>query len=109
MANIAGYKAIIESCSYYKSLLVGQMTAAGKSDPARIFIIGGGVAGLAALQTAVRLGAKVKCSDVRKEVKEQVESLYGQFVEISLSKSAEGEGGYAKALTSEDTIYQQEQ
>jgi NAD(P) transhydrogenase subunit alpha len=99
MATIAGYKAVLLAADALPKMFPMMMTAAGTIAPARVFIIGAGVAGLQAIATARRLGAIVHAYDVRPAVREQVESLGGKFVQLDLeSDSAEGTGGYAKAL-----------
>ena len=99
MATVAGYKAVILAAEALPKLFPMLMTAAGTLTPARVFIIGAGVAGLQAIATAHRLGAIVKSYDVRPAVKEQVESLGAKFVELEIdSGAAEDKGGYAKAL-----------
>lgn len=97
MATIAGYKAVLLAASHLPQLFPMMMTAAGTLAPARVFIIGAGVAGLQAISTARRLGAVVQAYDVRPDVKEQCESLGAKFVELEL-KGAEGQGGYAKEM-----------
>ncbi len=99
-ANIAGYKAVILSAQMLPKIFPMMMTAAGTISPARVFIVGAGVAGLQAIATARRLGAVVSAYDVRPEVKEQVESLGAKFIELEL-ESASGEGGYAKEMSEE--------
>ncbi|MEE2906904.1 MAG: Re/Si-specific NAD(P)(+) transhydrogenase subunit alpha [Planctomycetota bacterium] len=99
MAGVAGYRAVIEAAHAYPRYFAGQMTAAGRIDPAKILIIGGGVAGLAALGTARGLGAIVRAFDTRLAVKEQVQSLGGEFLELDFEESGEGEGGYAKVMS----------
>ena len=99
MANIAGYRAVIEAASAFGRVFTGQVTAAGKVPPATIYVIGAGVAGLAAVGTASSMGAVVKATDVRPEVAEQVGSMGGQFVEIPVKQDSAD--GYAKAMTSE--------
>ncbi len=99
MANIAGYRAVIEAASHYGRLLGGQITAAGRVKPARVFIIGAGVAGLAAVGAAKSLGAVVRAFDTRNAVREQVESMGGKFVPFEYKESGEGEGGYAKQMS----------
>eukprot|EP01055_Gregarina_sp_Pseudo9_P001457 Gregarina_sp_Pseudo_9__1456@NODE_197_length_3660_cov_40_940624_g182_i0_p1_GENE_NODE_197_length_3660_cov_40_940624_g182_i0NODE_197_length_3660_cov_40_940624_g182_i0_p1_ORF_typecomplete_len1045_score340_04PNTB/PF02233_16/9_8PNTB/PF02233_16/1_4e184AlaDh_PNT_C/PF01262_21/2_4e66AlaDh_PNT_N/PF05222_15/1_2e35AlaDh_PNT_N/PF05222_15/2_4e03AlaDh_PNT_N/PF05222_15/18PNTB_4TM/PF12769_7/1_4e33PNTB_4TM/PF12769_7/3_8e03PNTB_4TM/PF12769_7/1_3e03AdoHcyase_NAD/PF00670_21/0_00013AdoHcyase_NAD/PF00670_21/7e032Hacid_ len=101
MANIAGYKAIIEASHHFGRFLGGQMTAAGRIPPAKVLICGAGVAGLSALATAKNMGAIVRCFDVRPACKEQVESLGGEFLEIKGVKLEEGTGGYAKEMSAE--------
>ena len=97
MANLAGYKAVITGAHFCKKIFPMMMTAAGTIVPAKILILGVGVAGLQAIATAKRLGAVVSAYDVRKEVKEQVESLGAKFVELPL-EAIQAEGGYAKAM-----------
>jgi NAD(P) transhydrogenase subunit alpha len=108
MANIAGYKgallAAIELNKYFPML----MTAAGTVPPAKVFVIGAGVAGLQAIATARRLGATVFATDVRPEVKEQIESVGAKYVGIELNEAASAGGGYAKELSEEDRTRQQE-
>jgi len=99
MANIAGYRAVIEGSYAYPHFLGGQMTAAGRIDPAKVLVIGGGVAGLAAVTAAKGLGAIVRAFDTRIAVKEQVESLGGEFLILDFKESGEGAGGYAKVMT----------
>jgi len=100
--NIAGYKAVIIGASHIDKYMPLLMTAAGTISPAKVLILGAGVAGLSAIATAKRLGSQVEASDVRPEVKEQVESLGAKFLEVkSDSDDGVGEGGYAKE-TSED-------
>ncbi|MBM3329394.1 MAG: Re/Si-specific NAD(P)(+) transhydrogenase subunit alpha [Calditrichaeota bacterium] len=97
MATIAGYKAVLMAAAELPRMFPMLITAAGTVNPAKVFVIGAGVAGLQAIATARRLGAIVKGYDVRPAVKEQVESLGAKFVEMEL-ESAEGEGGYAKSM-----------
>ena len=107
-ANIAGYKSVIVGATHLAVYMPLLMTAAGTIAPAKVLIIGAGVAGLQAIATAHRLGAQVEAFDVRPEVKEQVESLGAKFVEVeSNNNEGVGEGGYAKE-TSEDYKNQQE-
>ncbi|MEL6349286.1 MAG: Re/Si-specific NAD(P)(+) transhydrogenase subunit alpha [Myxococcota bacterium] len=101
MANIAGYRAVIEAATVYPGFFGLQMTAAGKSPPARVLIIGAGVAGLAAIGAARSLGAEVRAFDVRPEVREQVQSMGATFLEVQLEESGSGEGGYAKTMSKE--------
>jgi NAD(P) transhydrogenase subunit alpha len=99
MANIAGYKAVLLAAEHLPKMFPLLMTAAGTITPARVFVIGAGVAGLQAIATAKRLGAKVEAYDVRPVVKDQVESVGASFVELPLETGeAEGTGGYAKQL-----------
>lgn len=98
MANIAGYKAVLLAAATLPRMFPMMMTAAGTINPARVFIIGAGVAGLQAIATAKRLGARIEAYDVRAAVKEQIESLGAKFVELPLDTAAsEGQGGYAAA------------
>lgn len=101
MANIAGYRAVIEAGSHFGRFFTGQITAAGKVPPAQILIIGAGVAGLAAIGTAQSLGAVVKAFDVRPEVAEQIESMGAEFVFLDFKEDGGGEGGYAAPSSSE--------
>jgi NAD(P) transhydrogenase subunit alpha len=98
-ANIAGYRAVIEAASNFGRFFPGQVTAAGRVKPAQVFIVGAGVAGLAAIAAAKALGAVVKAFDTRPAVREQVESLGGQFVEFKFDEAGEGAGGYAKEMS----------
>ena len=108
-ANIAGYKAVLMGSSHMSVYMPLLMTAAGTIRPAKVLIIGAGVAGLQAIATAKRLGAQVEAFDVRPEVKEQVESLGAKFVEVSSdSDDGVGEGGYAKETSDEYKKKQQE-
>ena len=93
--NLAGYKAVIESVNEFNKAVPMMMTAAGTITPAKVLIIGAGVAGLQAIATAKRLGAIVSATDVRTVAKEQVESLGGQFLSIDKAENLETEGGYA--------------
>jgi NAD(P) transhydrogenase subunit alpha len=101
MANIAGYRAVIEAANLFGSFFTGQTTAAGSVRPAKVLIIGAGVAGLAALGAARGLGAIVRAFDTRAAVREQVESLGGEFLEVQFEESGEGGGGYAKVMSKE--------
>jgi NAD(P) transhydrogenase subunit alpha len=101
MANIAGYRAVIEAAQHFGRFFTGQMTAAGKVPPAKVLIIGAGVAGLAAIGAAKALGAIVRAFDTRLAVKEQVESMGAEFLELEFDESGEGEGGYAKVMSDE--------
>jgi NAD(P) transhydrogenase subunit alpha len=99
MANIAGYKAVLLAATTMPRMFPMLMTAAGTVTPARVFVIGAGVAGLQAIATAKRLGAKVEAYDVRPVVKDQVQSVGGSFVELDLDTgSSEEKGGYARAM-----------
>jgi len=101
MANIAGYRAVIEAANRYGSFFTGQITAAGKVRPAKVLIIGAGVAGLAALGAARGLGAIVRAFDVRAAVEDQVKSLGGEFLTVTIKESGDGAGGYAKEMSKE--------
>ncbi|HKK70717.1 MAG TPA: Re/Si-specific NAD(P)(+) transhydrogenase subunit alpha [Candidatus Krumholzibacteria bacterium] len=100
-ANLAGYKAVIMAADHLPKIFPMLMTAAGTIQPARVVIMGAGVAGLQAIATAKRLGAVVEVTDVRPAVKEQVESLGGKFIEVPTDESAEDEGGYAREQSEE--------
>lgn len=97
-ASIAGYKAVLLAAWRLPKYLPLLMTAAGTIKPARVVVMGAGVAGLQAIATARRLGAVVEVSDIRPAVKEQVESLGGKFIELPLAESGEGQGGYAREM-----------
>ncbi len=101
MANIAGYRAVIEAANNFGRFFTGQITAAGKVPPAKVMVIGAGVAGLAAIGTAKSLGAIVRAFDTRPVVKEQVESLGGEFLELEFEEDGSGQGGYAKVMSKE--------
>jgi len=101
MANIAGYRAVIEAAQHFGRFFTGQITAAGKVPPAKIMIIGAGVAGLAAIGTAKGLGAIVRAFDVRPEVKQQIESMGAEFLELNFKEEGSGAGGYAKQMSPE--------
>ena len=98
-ANIAGYRAVVEASNVFGRFFAGQMTAAGKVPPAKVLVLGAGVAGLAAIQTAKNMGAVVKAYDVRPVVAEQVESLGGQFLRVPYEEDGSGAGGYAKEMS----------
>ncbi|HEX9944934.1 MAG TPA: Re/Si-specific NAD(P)(+) transhydrogenase subunit alpha [Thermoanaerobaculia bacterium] len=100
-ASIAGYKAVLLAAWRLPKYFPLLMTAAGTIKPARVVVMGAGVAGLQAIATAKRLGAVVEVSDVRPAVKEQVESLGGRFIELPLAESGEGQGGYAREMGEE--------
>ena len=100
MANVAGYRAVIEAAHEFGRLFTGQVTAAGKVPPARVFVVGAGVAGLAAIGAAGSLGAIVRAFDVRPEVAEQVESMGAQFVTVDMEQEVSSDG-YAKEMTAE--------
>ena len=99
MANIAGYRAVIEAAHHFGRFFTGQITAAGKVPPAKVFIIGAGVAGLAATGTAVALGAIVRANDTRPEVGDQVKSMGAEFVGVDYQEEGSGVGGYAKVMS----------
>jgi NAD(P) transhydrogenase subunit alpha len=99
MANLAGYRAVIEAANAFGRALGGQITAAGRIKPAQVLVVGAGVAGLAAIAAARGLGAVVKAFDTRLASREQVESLGGEFIEFKFEESGEGEGGYAKQMS----------
>ena len=110
MATVAGYKAVLMAANRLPRMFPMLMTAAGTVAPARVFVIGAGVAGLQAIATAKRLGGVVSGYDVRPVVREQVESLGGKFVELDLgTEDAEDAGGYAKALTEDQLVKQRAQ
>lgn len=98
-ANIAGYRAVIEAMSEYCRVIPLMMTAAGTIRPAKVLIIGAGVAGLQAIATAKRMGARVRAFDVRKAAKEQVESLGATFVDVDSDENGETIGGYAREMS----------
>jgi NAD(P) transhydrogenase subunit alpha len=99
MANIAGYRAVIEAAHHFGRFFTGQITAAGKVPPAKVFIIGAGVAGLAAIGAAAGLGAIVRANDTRPEVGDQVKSMGGEFVPVDYQEEGTGVGGYAKVMS----------
>ena len=101
MANVAGSRAVIEAAHSFGRFFGGQITAAGKINPAKILIIGAGVAGLSAIGTASSLGAIVRAFDTRPEVKEQVESLGAQFLTVNIDEDGSSKDGYAKAMSKE--------
>ena len=100
MANVAGYRAVIEAAHEFGRQFTGQVTAAGKVPPARVFVVGAGVAGLAAIGAAGAMGAIVRAFDVRPEVAEQVESMGAQFVTVDMEQEVSSDG-YAKEMTAE--------
>jgi NAD(P) transhydrogenase subunit alpha len=99
MAGVAGYRAVIEAAHHFGRFLTGQITAAGKIPPAKVFIAGAGVAGLAAIGTAAGLGAIVRANDTRAEVADQVQSLGGEFVKVDYQEEGSGGGGYARVMS----------
>ena len=101
MANIAGYRAIVEASQHFGRFFTGQITAAGKIPPAKVLVIGAGVAGLAAIGAAKSMGAIVRAFDTRPEVKEQVESMDAEFLMLDFEEEGSGSGGYAKVMSKE--------
>src|SRR4029077_1528474 len=99
MANIAGYRAVIEAANAFGRFFTGSITAAGKVPPAKVFVIGAGVAGLAAIGTASGLGAIVRANDTRPEVADQIKSLGGEYVPVDYVEEGSGVGGYAKVMS----------
>ena len=101
MANIAGYRAVVEAAQHFGRFFTGQITAAGKVPPAKVLVIGAGVAGLAAIGAAKSMGAIVRSFDTRPEVKEQVESMDAEFLMLDFEDDEDGagEGGYAKVMS----------
>ncbi len=98
-ANLVGYRAVIEAAAHFGSFFTQQITAAGKVPPAKILIIGAGVAGLACIGTARGLGAVVRAFDTRPAVREQVQSMGAEFLEVQIQEDADGGGGYAKEMS----------
>jgi len=101
MANIAGYRAVVEAAQHFGRFFTGQITAAGKIPPAKVMVIGAGVAGLSAIGAANSMGAIVRAFDTRPEVKEQVESMDAEFLELDFEEEGSGTGGYAKVMSKE--------
>jgi len=99
MAGISGYRAVIEAANAFGRYFNGQITAAGKIPPAKVFVAGAGVAGLAAVGTSVGLGAIVRANDTRSEVADQVKSMGGEFVKVDYEEEGSGGGGYAKVMS----------
>jgi NAD(P) transhydrogenase len=99
MANIAGYKAVLEASNHFGRFLTGQTTAAGKIPPSKVLVIGAGVAGLSAITTAKRLGAIVRGFDTRSAAREQVQSLGADFLEVNIQEDGSGAGGYGKEMS----------
>jgi len=99
MANIAGYRAVIEAANHFPRFFAGQITAAGRIDPAKILVIGAGVAGLSAIGAARSLGAIVRAFDPRSATKDQVASMGADFLELNTEEEGEGKGGYAKEMS----------
>ncbi|KAG7354255.1 NADP transhydrogenase subunit alpha [Nitzschia inconspicua] len=100
-ANISGYRAVLEASNAFGRFFAGQMTAAGKVPPCKVLVLGTGVAGLAAIQTAKNMGAIVRAFDVRPVTKEQVEAMGGQFLQVDYQEDGSGAGGYAKEMSKE--------
>jgi NAD(P) transhydrogenase subunit alpha len=101
MANIAGYRAVIEASYHFGRFFTGQITAAGKIPPAKVLVIGAGVAGLSAIGTATGLGAIVRAFDTRPEVKEQIQSMGAEFLDLKFAEESAGKGGYAREMSKE--------
>merc|ERR1712061_229567 len=101
MGNISGYRAVVEASNHFGRFFTGPITAAGKVPPAKVLVIGGGVAGLAAVGQAKNMGAIVRAFDVRPAVKEQVESMGAEFLEVDIQEDGSTEGGYAKEMSKE--------
>ncbi len=101
MANIAGYRAVVEAAQHFGRFFTGQITAAGKVPPAKVLVIGAGVAGLAAIGAAKGMGAIVRAFDTRPEVKEQIESMDAEFLLLDFKEDGTGAGGYAKTMSKE--------
>jgi NAD(P) transhydrogenase subunit alpha len=101
MANIAGYRSVIEAAFYFGRFLNGQITAAGKVEPAKVLVIGAGVAGLAAIGAANSLGAIVRAFDTRKEVAEQIQSMGAQFLTVDINEDGATDSGYSKEMSEE--------
>jgi len=101
MANISGYRAVVEASNHFGRFFTGQITAAGKVPPAKVLVIGGGVAGLAAVGQAKNMGAIVRAFDVRPAVGEQVESMGAEFLTVDIEEDGSTEGGYAKEMSKE--------
>ncbi|HEY0344773.1 MAG TPA: Re/Si-specific NAD(P)(+) transhydrogenase subunit alpha [Solirubrobacteraceae bacterium] len=108
-SNVAGYKSVLVATEHLGRFMPMMMTAAGTVPPAKVLVLGAGVAGLQAIATARRLGAQVTGYDVRAAVAEQVQSLGATFLELEAGKGAEGEGGYARELTDEEKKAQQQE
>ena len=101
MANIAGYRAVIEAANCFGRFFTGQMTAAGKTRPAKVLVIGAGVAGLSAMGAAMSLGAIVRAFDTRLEVREQIQSMGAEFLLVDIEEDGGGTGGYARVMSDE--------
>lgn len=107
-ANIAGYRAVIEALAHYRRFFPLMMTSAGSAKPAKVMVLGAGVAGLQAIATAKRMGAQVEAYDIRPEVKEQIQSLGAKVVELEVGEEGSGQGGYARELSEEAKKKQQQ-
>ncbi len=101
MSNISGYRAVVEASSYFGRFLGGQITAAGKINPAKVLIIGAGVAGLSAIGAANNMGAIVRAFDTRGDAREQVESMDAEFLEVKIEEDGNSDNGYAKTMSKE--------
>ncbi|MGI6321133.1 MAG: Re/Si-specific NAD(P)(+) transhydrogenase subunit alpha [Bacteroidales bacterium] len=99
MANIAGYRAVVEASNHFGRFLNGQITAAGKIEPAKVLVIGAGVAGLAAIGAAKSMGAIVRAFDTRKEVAEQIKSMGAEFISVEIDEDGSTESGYSKEMS----------
>ena len=99
MANISGYRAVVEAAQHFGRFFTGQITAAGRIPPAKVLVIGAGVAGLAAIGASHSLGAIVRAFDTRVAVRDEVKSLGGEFLELDLEEDGTGAGGYAKQMS----------
>ena len=108
MSNIAGYKAVIEASNHFGRFLTGQITAAGKIPPAKVLVLGAGVAGLAAIGTAKSMGAIVRATDPRPATKDQVTSMGGEFLQVKSEETGDGGGGYAKEMSKDYQKLQQQ-
>ena len=100
-ANVAGFRAVVEAANAFGRFFSGQFTMAGNVPPAKVLVVGAGVAGLAAVQTAKNMGAIVRAFDVRSAAREQVESMGAEFLEVAIEEEGEGAGGYAKTMSKE--------
>ncbi len=107
-SNIAGYRAVIEAAARFGRFFPLMMTSAGSSKPARVVVLGAGVAGLQAIATARRLGAEVRAYDIRPETREQIQSLGAKPIDLDIGESGSGEGGYARELSAEAKARQQQ-
>jgi len=101
MSNVAGYRAVVEAADRFGRFFTGQITAAGNIPPCKVLVIGAGVAGLAAIGAARGMGAVVRAFDTRSEVREQVQSLGAEFIEVTIKEEGAGQGGYAKSMSKE--------